>query len=101
MSKLFNKEDLLRDIDFELALLEDYLHGQEGKKITAIRVKLQAASKENERLKDDKELLRQDRNKFMQLHADEVAAVETLNARIEKPEHENKKMNEALRWHES
>jgi hypothetical protein len=37
----------------------------------------------------------------MQLHADEVAAVETLNARIEKPEHENKKMNEALRWHES
>ncbi len=38
---VYSKE-LINDIDFELAKLEDYLHGEEGKIITKIRGKLQA-----------------------------------------------------------
>ena len=34
-------EEGLHDIDFDLAGMEDYLHGEDGKKITAIRAKIQ------------------------------------------------------------
>jgi hypothetical protein len=39
--------EILEDIDLELSQLEDYLHGEEGKKITALRAKIQSNHKEH------------------------------------------------------
>lgn len=35
------KTELMREIDFELMMMEDYTHGEEGKTITRLRKKIQ------------------------------------------------------------
>jgi hypothetical protein len=48
--KLMDARELIDDADFDLMMIEDYTHGEEGKKITEIRGVLQTMLRTTESL---------------------------------------------------